>query len=74
MTISTTGDVFVEPITIANESPAETARLNRYAAEIAKTVDNINPGNLQTLEQKSVETGRVADRANARDELLQRQA
>ena len=74
MTISTTGDVFVEPITIANESPAETARLNRYAAEIAKTVDNINPGNLQTLEQKSVETGRVADRANARDELLQRQS
>jgi hypothetical protein len=74
MTISTTGDVFVEPITIANESPAETARLNRYAAEIAKTVDNINPENLQRLEQKSVETGRVADQANARDQLLQRQA
>jgi hypothetical protein len=74
MTISTTGDVFVEPITISGESPAETARLNRYASEIAKTVDNINPENLQRLEQKSVETGRVADRANARDELLQRQS
>jgi hypothetical protein len=42
--------------------------------QIAKTVDNINPENLQRLEQKSVETGRVADQANARDQLLQRQA
>lgn len=74
MSVSLTGDVSVNPITVPDQSAAETARLNRYATEIAKTVDNINPDNLKTLEQKTVQAERVADTANARDQLLQRQS
>jgi hypothetical protein len=74
MTVSLSGDVSVNPVSIPDQSAAETARLNRYATEVAKTVDNINPENLQQLEQKTVQTERSAESANARDQLLQRQS
>jgi hypothetical protein len=74
MTVSLTGDVSVNPIEIPDQSAAETARLNRYATEIAKTVDNVNPENLRQLEEKAVQTERGAETSNARDQLLQRQA
>jgi hypothetical protein len=74
MTVSLTGDVSVNPIEIPDQSAAETARLNRYATEIAKTVDNVNPENLKQLEEKAVQAERGAETANARDQLLERQA
>jgi hypothetical protein len=74
MTVSLTGDVSVNPIEIPDQSAAETARLNRYATEIAKTVDNVNPENLRQLEEKAVQAERGAETSNARDQLLQRQA
>jgi hypothetical protein len=74
MTVSLTGDVSVNPIEIPDQSAAETARLNRYATEIAKTVDNVNPENLKQLEEKAVQAERGAETSNARDQLLQRQA
>jgi hypothetical protein len=74
MTVSLTGDVSVNPIEIPDQSAAETARLNRYATEIAKTVDNVNPENLKQLEEKAVQAERGVETANARDQLLERQA
>jgi len=70
MTVSLSGDVSVNPISIPNQSAAETARLNRYASEIAKTVPNANPDNARQLEQ----VARQSEAPAAREQLVQRQA
>jgi len=70
MTVSLSGDVSVNPISIPNQSAAETARLNRYASEIAKTVPNVNPDNARQLEQ----VARQSEAPAAREQLVQRQA
>ena len=70
MTVSLTGDVSVNPITRPDQSAAETARLNRYASEIVKTVPNANPNNVRQLEQ----VARQAEVPAAREQLVQRQA
>jgi hypothetical protein len=70
MTVSLSGDVSVNPISIPDQSAAETARLNRYASEIAKTVPNVNPDNARQLEQ----VARQSEAPAAREQLVQRQA
>lgn len=70
MTVSLTGDVSVTPITTPDQSAAETARLNRYASEIVKTVPNANPDNARQLEQTAIQSEAPA----ARESLVQRQA
>jgi hypothetical protein len=70
MTVSLTGDVQINPINIPDQSAAETARLARYASEIAKTVPNVNQDNARQLEN----VARQAEAPAARQELVQRQA
>jgi hypothetical protein len=70
MTVSLTGDVQINPISIPDQSAAETARLARYASEIAKTVPNVNQDNARQLEN----VARQAEAPAARQELVQRQA
>jgi hypothetical protein len=70
MTVSLSGDVSVNPISIPDQSAAETARLNRYASEIVKTVPNANPDNARQLEN----TARQAEAPAARENLVQRQS
>jgi hypothetical protein len=70
MTVSLTGDVQINPINIPDQSAAETARLARYASEIAKTVPNVNQDNARQLEN----TARQAEAPAAREDLVQRQA
>lgn len=70
MSVSLSGDVSVNPISTPDQSAAETARLNRYASEIVKTVPNANPDNARQLEQTAIRSEAPA----AREELVQRQA
>ncbi len=69
MSVSLTGDVSVNPISRPDQSAAETARLNRYASEIVKTVPNANPENARQLEQTAIQSEAPA----ARESLVQRQ-
>jgi len=70
MSVSLTGDVAINPISLPNESAAESARIARYASEIAKTVPNVNPDNAKQLEQ----TARQSEIPAQREALVQRQA
>ena len=71
MAVGPAPHIRVEPIVRENESPAEVARLNRYAAEISRTLPNPEPGNIQRLEN----TARTSDLTSRQSELqnLQRQ-
>lgn len=66
-TVAQNGDVIIETLTRANESPAETARLLRYATEVQKQVPQVKPEQIQQLERET----RVADLVAQRDELNQ---
>lgn len=59
LTVSVTmsGDTIVNPIQTPDQSPSETARLNRQAVEVQKTVPNPNRQHIQNLEN----TARRAD-------------
>jgi hypothetical protein len=70
MSVSLTGDVQINPVSAPDQSAAETARLARYASEIAKTVPNVNQDNARQLEN----TARQAEAPAAREDLVQRQA
>jgi hypothetical protein len=43
----------IDPVVRPDESPAEIARLNRYAAEIARSLPNPEPGNVQRLDNSA---------------------
>ena len=69
MSVSITGDVSVNPIQYQDQSAAESARLNRYASEIAKTVPNIQKDNVQRLETAARQT----ETSSRQETLTQRQ-
>jgi hypothetical protein len=50
ISVSLTGDTTVNPIIRENESPAEAARLTRYAAETQKSLPNTNTQQVTRLE------------------------
>lgn len=64
-TVASNGDVIIETLTTANESPAETARLLRYATEVQRQVPQVKPEQIQQLERET----QVADLVARRDEL-----
>jgi hypothetical protein len=74
MTVTLSGDVRIDPIATPNQTDAESARLNRYASEIAKTVPNVNPDNARQLETAAQQATQRSELASSRDQLLQRQA
>jgi len=79
MGVSMTGEVTINPIVSAlpvgtdgvsrDRSAAETQRANRYAAEVAKTVPNIQKDNVQRLEAAA----KQAETASRQETLTQRQ-
>lgn len=71
ISVSLTGDTTVNPIIRENESPAEAARLARYAAETQKTLPNPNTQQVTRLEN----TARQYELQTQKQELqdLQRQ-
>jgi hypothetical protein len=67
VSVSLTGDTIVEPVAPADQSAAETARLNRYAADIQKQLPKTNTQQINKLES----TARQAELSSTRDELRQ---
>jgi hypothetical protein len=65
ISVSLTGDTTVNPIISGNESPAEAARLARYAAETQKTLPNTNTQQVTRLEN----VARQYDLQNQQQEL-----
>lgn len=74
MTVSLSGDVRIDPIATPNQTDAESARLNRYASEIAKTVPNVNPDNARQLETAAQQATQRSELTSSREQLIQRQA
>jgi len=72
MSVSISGDVSVNPIQYSDQSAAETARLNRYASEVVKTVPNAQKENVQRLETaaKQAETPARQETLTQRQEQL----
>lgn len=73
MSVSITGDVSVNPIQYQDQSAAESARLNRYASEVAKTVPNIQKDNVERLETAAKQAQTGAETASRQQTLTQRQ-
>jgi len=73
MSVSITGDVSVNPIQYQDQSAAETARLNRYASEVVKTVPNAQKENVQRLETAAKETQTRSETTGRQEALTQRQ-
>lgn len=69
MSVSITGDVSVNPIKYQDQSAVESARLNRYASEVAKTVPNIQKDNIQRLETAA----KQGETSSRQETLTQRQ-
>ena len=79
MGVSMTGEVTINPIVSAlpvgtdglsrDRSAAETQRANRYAAEVAKTVPNVQKDNVQRLETAA----KQAETASREETLTERQ-
>ena len=65
ISVSLTGDTTVNPIIRQNESPAEAARLARYAAETQKSLPKTSPQQINRLEN----TARRYDLESQREEL-----
>ena len=71
ISVSLTGDTTVNPIIRENESPAEAARLARYAAETQKTLPNPNTQQVTRLENTARQYELQSQKQDLQD--LQRQ-